>query len=192
MSTEQDTLLSSSSSEPTQQQSPSSSSSLRKFVTVLMLYCGLGGLLIGISSAQNTNDDSNNDGPLMAGSLSFEMLFFGLSLSSALHGTTSNTATTTILNKTTLSTCLAGPLTILLGCVLATLILSETVIDQDSVLGLGLCSLVTSSILYLVTDELLLEAKEVHEPKWCKYMDIRSQSDHVVSVSRERVRERED
>lgn len=120
------------------------------FLAAIVVDSIMDGLLIGISGAA---------GPgaviMMAGSISVEMGFVGLTLATACHGMPYTKA---------IPAALAGPIALMLGAVLGGLL--TTLVEGDPALLAGLMGFGTSALLYMVAEELLLEAHEDGEHVW--------------------------
>lgn len=122
------------------------------------------GLLIGIAMAAGPSA-----GPMMAASLSVEMSFLGLTLAISLKG----------LNKLkSTSAALAGPVFIVLGATIGG-ILSHTFSNNPVSLAF-LLSFGTSALLFMVAEELLLEAHEKGEHVW--WVDLQLYTGFFASV----------
>lgn len=112
------------------------------FFAAVLVDSFMDGVLIGIAAAAGA-------GPMMAGSLAVEMSFIGLTLATSLHGyPLRQSVTASVL----------GPIVLVLGAVLGGL-LSES-IKHDPALFAGLMGFGTSALLFMVAEELLLEAHE--------------------------------
>jgi len=123
------------------------------------------GLLIGIACAA-----SSSAGPMLAASLTVEMAFLGLTLSVALKGHH---------GMKTITASLSGPVAILFGCFCGSMLadaLSTNPIYTDFLLSFG-----TSALLFMVAEELLLEAHEdEHEHVW--WVDLQLYTGFYASI----------
>jgi zinc transporter ZupT len=114
------------------------------FLVALLVDSCLDGLLIGIAAAAGPSA-----GPMMAASLSVEMSFLGLTLATALHGLP--------LGKS-IAASIAGPIVLMGGAVLGGLL--SSVLQHEPAVFAGLMGFGTSALLFMVAEELLLEAHE--------------------------------
>jgi len=113
-------------------------------VFAIVVDAGIDGLLIGISSVS-----SAKAGFILCIALSTEMLFLGVTLASAL------------LNqpfRARFGGILAGPVVLVTSSVLGALVAHS--LEESPLIKLGIISFGSSALLYLVTEELLLEAHE--------------------------------
>lgn len=108
------------------------------------------GLLIGIATAAGSSA-----GLMMAASLSVEMGFLGITLSVALGGQEKRRA---------LAASLVGPTAIILGSVLGGILAAA--LSHNPIYLTALLSFGTSALLYMVAEELLLEAHEESGHVW--------------------------
>ena len=108
------------------------------------------GLLIGIATAAGSSA-----GLMMAASLSVEMGFLGITLSVALGGQEKHRA---------LAASLVGPMAIVLGSVLGGILAAA--LSHNPIYLTALLSFGTSALLYMVAEELLLEAHEEKDHVW--------------------------
>jgi len=109
----------------------------------------LDGLLIGVSTAV----DPDTTGPLLAASLTVESSFLGLTIAAALRG-----VSTTVPNLILLLAAALAPAAVLTGSIIGGGLaptLAESPVLLAGVLGFG-----TSATLFMVAEELLLEAHE--------------------------------
>jgi len=107
------------------------------------------GLLIGITTAAAS---SSSAGLMMAASLSVEMGFLGITLAVALKGQKHMVSTLSSL---------VGPSAIILGAVLGGMLASA--LSHNPIYLVALLSFGTSALLYMVAEELLLEAHDDDE-----------------------------
>lgn len=119
-------------------------------VTAIAIDSALDGLLIGIAIAAGPST-----GPMLSASLSVEMSFLGLTLAAALYGRSLSSS---------LPAAVLGPTVLLLGS-FAGGSLATTFADSPVLLA-GLLGFGTSSLLFMVAEELLLEAHEEGEHVW--------------------------
>ena len=142
----------------------------KPFPTTLVLAIALDscidGLLIGIAASAA---GSGTAGPMMAASLAVEMGFLGLTLATAMHGHPC---------KWTVPSALLGPCAIVGGAVLGGM-LSEA-LSASPVYLVGLLSFGTSALLFMVAEELLLEAHEEGEHIW--WVDLQLYVGFFVSI----------
>jgi len=124
------------------------------FVAALSIDAGLDGLLIGIAMAAGPSA-----GTMLSASLSVEMAFLGLTLATALYGRRSSTS---------LPSAALGPVCLLVGSFLGGS-LASTLSTSPTWLS-GLFGFGTSALLFMVAEELLLEAHEEGEHVW--WVDI--------------------
>jgi zinc transporter ZupT len=116
------------------------------FLTAICIDAALDGLLIGISTAVDPTT-----GPILAASMTVESTFFGITISTALRGRE-------IASGVLLGAAALGPASLLTGS-LAGGALAPTLVDSPVLLA-GLLGFGTSTILFMVAEELLLEAHE--------------------------------
>jgi len=107
------------------------------------------GLLIGITTAAAS---SSSAGLMMAASLSVEMGFLGITLAVALKGQKHMVSTLSSL---------VGPSAIIMGAVLGGMLASA--LSHNPIYLVALLSFGTSALLYMVAEELLLEAHDDDE-----------------------------
>mmetsp|Transcript_28507 Transcript_28507/g.63417 ORF Transcript_28507/g.63417 Transcript_28507/m.63417 type:complete len:362 (+) Transcript_28507:38-1123(+) len=128
--------------------STSRCSTSKPFPTALILAVAIDslmdGLLIGIAVAAGPSA-----GPMMSASLSVEMSFLGLTLATALHGHSA---------KKAIPAAFLGPLAIVGGAAIGGFMAYQ--LGHDPVLLVGMLSFGTSALLFMVAEELLLEAHE--------------------------------
>mmetsp|Transcript_12615 Transcript_12615/g.18545 ORF Transcript_12615/g.18545 Transcript_12615/m.18545 type:complete len:296 (+) Transcript_12615:75-962(+) len=120
------------------------------FITALSIDAALDGLLIGIAMAAGPSAST-----MLSASLSVEMAFLGLTLATALYGRR---------RSTSLPSAAIGPLSLLLGSFLGGS-LASTLSNSPTLLS-GLFGFGTSALLFMVAEELLLEAHEEGEHVW--------------------------
>jgi zinc transporter ZupT len=116
------------------------------FLTAIVIDAALDGLLIGISTAIDPST-----GPILSASLTVESTFFGITIATALRGR--GISPGLLLGASAL-----GPVGLLAGSI-AGGALAPTLIDSPVLLA-GLLGFGTSTILFMVAEELLLEAHE--------------------------------
>ena len=119
-------------------------------VTAIAIDSALDGLLIGIAIAAGPST-----GPMLSASLSVEMSFLGLTLAAALHGRPLSES---------LPAAALGPSVLLFGA-FAGGVLATSLADSPVLLA-GLLGFGTSALLFMVAEELLLEAHEEGEHIW--------------------------
>ena len=119
------------------------------FLTAIVIDAALDGLLIGISTAIDPTT-----GPILSASLTVESTFFGITIATALRGRQTPDVSPAIL----LVASALGPVGLLAGSV-AGGSLAPTLVDSPVLLA-GLLGFGTSTILFMVAEELLLEAHE--------------------------------
>jgi ZIP family zinc transporter len=119
-------------------------------VTAIAIDSALDGLLIGIAIAAGPST-----GPMLSASLAVEMSFLGLTLAAALYGRSLSSS---------LPAAVLGPTVLLLGS-FAGGALATTFADSPVLLA-GLLGFGTSSLLFMVAEELLLEAHEEGAHVW--------------------------
>jgi len=119
-------------------------------VTAIAIDSALDGLLIGIAIAAGPST-----GPMLSASLSVEMSFLGLTLAAALYGQSLSQS---------LPAAVLGPAVLLLGAFAGGAL--ATTLANSPVLLAGLLGFGTSSLLFMVAEELLLEAHEEGEHVW--------------------------
>jgi len=128
--------------------STSRCSTSKPFPTALILAVAIDslmdGLLIGIAVAAGPSA-----GPMMSASLSVEMSFLGLTLATALQGQSA---------KKAIPAAFLGPLAIVGGAAIGGFMAYQ--LGHDPVLLVGMLSFGTSALLFMVAEELLLEAHE--------------------------------
>jgi len=120
------------------------------FLAAIVVDSFMDGFLIGITGAAGPGATI-----IMAGSLSVEMSFVGLTLATACHGMPYSKA---------IPAALAGPITLVIGAVLGGLLTTQ--IAGDPAMLAGIMGFGTSALLFMVAEELLLEAHEDGEHVW--------------------------
>lgn len=114
------------------------------FLVAVVVDSFLDGFLIGITGLAGPSTTT-----IMAASLSVEMSFVGLTLATACYG---------MPWQQSMPASLAGPLTLVLGTVLGNLL--SIVVEGNPSLLAGIMGFGTSALLFMVAEELLLEAHE--------------------------------
>jgi len=120
------------------------------FLAAIVVDSFMDGFLIGITGAAGPGATI-----IMAGSLSVEMSFVGLTLATACHGMPYSKA---------IPAALAGPITLVIGAMLGGLLTTQ--IAGDPAMLAGIMGFGTSALLFMVAEELLLEAHEDGEHVW--------------------------
>jgi len=120
------------------------------FLAAIVVDSFMDGFLIGITGAAGPGATI-----IMAGSLSVEMSFVGLTLATACHGMPYAKA---------IPAALAGPITLVIGSILGGLLTTQ--IAGDPATLAGIMGFGTSALLFMVAEELLLEAHEDGEHVW--------------------------
>ena len=120
------------------------------FLAAIIVDACMDGFLIGIAGAAGPSATI-----IMAGSLSVEMSFVGLTLATACHG---------MPYSKSIPAALAGPLFLIMGSLLGD-VLANQVADDPSMLA-AIMGFGTSALLFMVAEELLLEAHEDGEHTW--------------------------
>lgn len=115
-----------------------------QFLIAIVVDSFMDGLLIGIASAAGPTA-----GPMMSASLSVEMAFLGLTLATALHG---------LPTQKSIPAAVVGPFTIVLGSACGGLL--SGALHSNPALFAGMMGFGTSALLFMVAEELLLEAHE--------------------------------
>lgn len=114
------------------------------FLAAIVVDSFMDGFLIGITGAAGPGTVI-----IMAGSLSVEMGFVGLTLATACHGMPYSKA---------IPAALAGPITLVLGALVGGLVTTQ--IEGNPAMLAGIMGFGTSALLFMVAEELLLEAHE--------------------------------
>lgn len=114
------------------------------FLVAVIVDSFIDGLLIGIAAAAGPSA-----GPMMAGSLSVEMSFVGLTLATALHG---------MPLRRSIPAAIVGPVTLIVGASCGGLL--SGALQAQPALFAGMMGFGTSALLFMVAEELLLEAHE--------------------------------
>jgi len=114
------------------------------FLAAIVVDSFMDGFLIGITGAAGPGATI-----IMAGSLSVEMSFVGLTLATACHG---------MPYSKSIPAAPAGPIVLVVGAVVGGLV--TTVVEGDPALMAGIMGFGTSALLFMVAEELLLEAHE--------------------------------
>jgi len=122
------------------------------------------GLLIGIATAAGPSA-----GPMLATSLSVEMAFLGLTLAMGLKGQG---------HAKSLGAAVVGPLGIVLGAAIGGLLASA--LSHNPVYLTFLLSFGTSALLFMVAEELLLEAHEKGDHVW--WVDLQLYTGFYASI----------
>lgn len=120
------------------------------FLAAIVVDSFMDGFLIGIAGAAGPGATI-----IMAGSLSVEMSFVGLTLASACHG---------MPYSKSIPAALAGPIFLVVGAVIGGVV--TTFVEGDPALMAGIMGFGTSALLFMVAEELLLEAHEDGEHVW--------------------------
>jgi ZIP family zinc transporter len=119
-------------------------------VIALAIDSAIDGLLIGIAAAAGPSA-----GPMMSASLAVEMSFLGLTLATALHGhPTSKSFSASVL----------GPAVLVIGAAAGGLL--SDALSHSPAMFAGLLGFGTSALLFMVAEELLLEAHEEGDHIW--------------------------
>jgi len=122
------------------------------------------GVLIGIATAA-----SASTGPMLAASLSVEMAFLGLTLSVALKGQG---------HLKSIVASMIGPIAIIFGATLGGLLAG--LLSHNPVYVTFLLSFGTSALLFMVAEELLLEAHEKNDHVW--WVDLQLYTGFYASI----------
>jgi len=134
------------------------------FVIAVAIDSSLDGLLIGIASAAGPSA-----GPMMSASLSVEMGFLGLTLATTLQGQS--------LQKSSLAA-LVGPICLVLAAGLGG-VLANT-LSESPVAFIGMLSFGASALLFMVAEELLLDAHESGDHVW--WVDLQLYTGFFASI----------
>jgi len=134
-----------------------------EFILAIAVDGGIDGLLIGIAIAAGTSAAL-----MMAISLTVEMSFLGLTLAMALKGQPRN--------KSLQGSCL-GPLGIMIGSFLGGCLSSGI---ENPTLLIGLLSFGVSAVLFMVAEELLLQAHEGGGHTW--WVDLQLYTGFYASI----------
>jgi len=146
----------------------SSSSEKAQFPAVLLFAIAvdgcMDGLLIGIATAAGPSA-----GPMMAASLSVEMAFLGITLAMGLKQQARGKS---------LGAAVVGPLAIIVGAMLGGVLADA--LAHNPVYLTCLLSFGTSALLFMVAEELLLEAHEKGEHVW--WVDLQLYTGFYASI----------
>lgn len=134
------------------------------FVLAIAIDSSLDGLLIGIASAAGPSA-----GPMMSASLSVEMSFLGLTLATNLYGQPLPKAATGSL---------VGPVCLLLAAGLGGAM--ADVLGLYPAASVGMMSFGASALLFMVAEELLLDAHEDGEHVW--WVDLQLYTGFFASI----------
>lgn len=132
------------------------------FLAAVIVDSFMDGFLIGITGAAGPSASI-----IMAGSLSVEMSFVGLTLATACHG---------MPYRKSIPAALAGPIFLILGAALGGMLATQ-VVDNPSMMA-GIMGFGTSALLFMVAEELLLEAHEDGEHIW--WVDVQLYTGKVI------------
>lgn len=134
------------------------------FVLAVAIDSSLDGLLIGIASAAGPSA-----GPMMSASLSVEMGFLGLTLATTLYGQPLHKAA---------SAALVGPACLVFAAGVGG-IMADT-LSHSPTAFIGMLSFGSSALLFMVAEELLLDAHESGEHVW--WVDLQLYTGFFVSI----------
>jgi zinc transporter ZupT len=135
------------------------------FLAAIIVDSFMDGFLIGITGAAGQSATI-----IMAGSLSVEMSFVGLTLATACHG---------MPYQKSIPAALAGPIVLIIGSLLGD-ILANQVVDNPSMMA-GIIGFGTSALLFMVAEELLLEAHEDGEHIWWVDVQLYTGKEYFLS-----------
>ncbi|CAB9524207.1 expressed unknown protein [Seminavis robusta] len=134
------------------------------FVFAVAIDSALDGLLIGIASAAGPSA-----GPMMSASLSVEMSFLGITLATTLSGQPFSRASIAAL---------VGPLCLVMAAGLGGM-MADT-LSHNPVAFVGMISFGASALLFMVAEELLLDAHEDGEHVW--WVDLQLYTGFFASI----------